>query len=94
MEQVRDLSKVSLVRTLSHSWKGLPSVSVEKNPPAMQERQEVWVQPLGGEDPTRHIPHVEEEMETHSSVLAAESYGQGSLVAYSPWGCRESDTTE
>ena len=33
-------------------------------------------------------------METHSSILAGESYGQGSLAGYSPWGCRESDTTE
>ena len=32
-----------------------------KNLPAMQE---TWVRPLGGEDP------VEEEVETHSSVLA------------------------
>jgi len=32
-----------------------------KNPPAMQE---TWVQPLGRED------SLEEEMETHSSILA------------------------
>ena len=32
-----------------------------KNPPAMQE---TWVPPLGGEDP------LEEEMATHSSMLA------------------------
>ena len=36
---------------------------MEKNPPAMQE---TWVQSLGGEDPR------EEEMETHSSILAWE----------------------
>ena len=35
-----------------------------KNPPAMQESQEMWVQPLGQEDP------LEEEMATHSSILA------------------------
>ena len=23
-----------------------------------------------------------------------DGYGQGSLVCYSPWGCKESDTTE
>ena len=34
-----------------------------KNPPAMQE---LWVQFLSGEDP------LEEEMETHSSILAWE----------------------
>jgi len=26
--------------------------------------------------------------------LPGESYGQGSLAGYSPWGCKESDTTE
>ena len=34
-------------------------------------------------------------MANHSSILARESHGQGSLVpSYSPWGCKESDTTE
>ena len=37
---------------------------VVKDPPAMQEIQEVWVRSLGQEDP------LEEEMATHSSVLA------------------------
>ena len=35
-----------------------------KNPPAVQETQEMWVQSLGREDP------LEEEMATHSSILA------------------------
>ena len=35
-----------------------------KNPPAMQETQEMLVQPLGQEDP------LEEEMATHSIILA------------------------
>ena len=34
-----------------------------KNPPAMQEVQETWVQSLGWEDP------LEEGMATHSSIL-------------------------
>ena len=37
--------------------------SVVKNPPAMQERQETWVQSLSQEDP------LEEGMATHSSIL-------------------------
>ena len=41
-----------------------PSDSVVKNPLAMQETQETWVRSLGQEDP------LEEEMATHSSVLA------------------------
>ena len=35
---------------------------------------------MGWEDP------LEKEMATHFSFLAWESYGQKSLVAYSPWG--------
>ena len=38
-----------------------------KNPPAMQEMQELQVQSLGLEDP------LEEGMATHSSILAGES---------------------
>ena len=37
---------------------------------------------------------LEEEMTTHSSILAGKSQGQKSLVGYSPWGCKESDMTE
>ena len=35
-----------------------------KNLPTIKEMQETWVQSLGGEDP------LEEEMTTHSSILA------------------------
>ena len=44
------------------------------------------------------IPEVgrswEEGMATHSSILTGESHGQRSLAGYSPWGRKESDTTE
>ena len=50
-----------------------------KNPPAMQE---TWVPPLGWEDP------LEKGTATHSSILAWRIPGT------SPWGCKESDTTE
>ena len=33
-------------------------------------------------------------MVTHSSILPGESHGQRSLVGCSPWGLKESDTTE
>ena len=33
-------------------------------------------------------------MATHSSILAWKFHGQRSLVGYSPWHCKESDTTE
>jgi len=37
---------------------------------------------------------LEEEMATHSSILAWRIHGQRSLVGCRPWGCKESDTTE
>ena len=52
-----------------------------KNLPAMGETQ---VRSLGQEDP------LEEEMATHSSILAWRIPQMGC----SPWGCKESDTTE
>ena len=50
-----------------------------KNPPEMRESQEMQVQFLNWEDPT------EEEMATHSSILAWRIHGQRSLGGYSPW---------
>ena len=50
----------------------------------MQETQEMQVRSLGQEDP------LEEEMATHSSVLAWEIPRTG----YGPWGRKESDATE
>ena len=55
-----------------------------KKLPAMQETQ---AQPLGWEEP------LEKGMATHSSLLPGESHGQTSLVSYSPWDRKESDTT-
>ena len=53
--------------------------------PAMRE---TWVQSLSREDP------LEKEMATHSNIQPGISHGQKSLVDYSPWGPKESDTTE
>ena len=53
--------------------------------PTMQETR---VQPLGKED------LLEKEMATHSSILPGKPRGGRSLVGYSPWGHKESDTTE
>ena len=61
---------------------------VAKNPPTMQETEEMWVQSLSWEDP------LEEEMATHSSILAGEFHGQRRLVGYSPWDHKELDKTE
>ena len=56
-----------------------------KSLPAMQETR---VQSLSWDDP------LEEEMATHSSILAGKSHGQRRLVGYNPWGHKELDTTE
>ena len=50
--------------------------------------QETQVRFLSWEDP------LEEEMATHSSILAGEIHGQRSLAGYSPKGCKGSDTTQ
>ena len=62
-----------------------PVAQMVKNLPAMQEMP---VHSLGQEDP------LEKGMATHSSILPGESHGQRSLVGYSSWGPKESDTTE
>ena len=56
-----------------------------KNLPAMQE---TWFQSLGQED------HLEMGMATHSSILAWRIPWTEDLGDYSPWGCKELDTTE
>ena len=69
----------------SYHTSHFPGGSDGKNPPAMLE---TWVQSLGWEDP------LEEGTVTHSSILSGKSHGQRSLAGYSPWGRKESDTTE
>jgi len=54
----------------------------------MQETQQTGVRSLGQEVP------LEEEMATHSSILAWKIQGQRSRVDYSPRGLKGSDTTE
>ena len=50
--------------------------------------QETWVWSLGGEDP------LEESVATHSIFLSGKCHTQRNLVCCSPWGYKESDTTE
>ena len=54
----------------------------------MQETQEIQARSLGQEDP------FEEEMANHSSILAWIIPWTEELAGYSPWGHKESDTTE
>ena len=71
---------------LQYSWASLVAQLVKKLP----TMQETWVQSLGWEDP------LEEGMATHSSILAWRILTDRGAwwAACSPWGHKESDTTE
>ena len=69
---------------LQFSWASLAAHTV-KNPLAVWE---TWVRSLGREDPLEEG----EELPTPGSS-PGESHGQRSLAGYSPWGCKELDTT-
>ena len=56
-----------------------------KNLPAMQDTR---VRSLLGKIPWRR------EWQPTPVFLPGDSHGQGSLVGYSPWGCKELDMTE
>ena len=66
-------------------WSIASGGSDGKNMPALWE---TGTQSLGQEDP------LEKGRATHSRILAWRIHGQRSLVGYSPWGCKELDTTE
>ena len=69
---------------LQYSWTSLVAQMV-KNPPLMQE---TWVQSLGWKIPWRR-----EQLPT--PVLSpGELHEQRNLAGYSPWGFKESNTTE
>ena len=76
---------IPIIHSIIQSQEDFPIAQMEKNLPAMQE---IWVQSLGQEIP------LEQEMATHSSILAWEFHGQKSLVGYSPWGPKELDMTK
>ena len=73
------------INTFLWSSLGFPGGSDGRNLPTMRETQ---VQPLGQEDP------LEKGMASTPVFLPGESHGQKSLVGYSPWGCKQLDTTE
>ena len=54
----------------------------------MQEVQKMWVQSLDKEDP------LEEEMATHSSILACKIPWIEKSGGLHPWGYQELDSTE
>ena len=79
------ISNFSYLSSLLMSLCASPVAQMLKCPSAMQK---TWVRSLGRED------FLEKEMATHSSTLAWKIPRMRSLVGYSPWGRKESDTTE
>ena len=72
------------------SCKGQASLGAQRarNLAAVQEMEETWLPSLGQEGP------LEEGVAAHSNIPAWRIPGQRSLVGYSPWGHKESDTPE
>ena len=64
---------------------GFPGAQMVKSLPAVQK---TLVRFLGQEDPLK------KDMETHSSILAWRIPWTKEHGGWSPWGCKESDTTE
>ena len=59
-----------------------------KNPPAIQEMKETWVQPWVGKISRNR------KWQPIPVFLPEKSHGQRSLVGPSPWGCEELDMSE
>ena len=78
--KVKGLGKIAISN--EHSISNVFLVQSAKNLPAVQE---TWVQSLGWEDPPEKSTLVS---------LPGKSHGQRSLAGCSPWGCKESGTTE
>ena len=68
--------------------KASPMAQQIKNSPAVWEKQEMWVQPLGPEDP------LEEEMATTPVFPPRKTPWTEERAGLSPKGCKESDMTE
>ena len=81
--QSRDQTWVSCIASLV--------AQVVKNLPAMQEAQ---VRFLGQETQEKGLPSWRREWQHTSVFLPGKSHGQRSLTGYSPWGRKESDTTQ
>ena len=69
-------------------WWDFPSIQRKWIRLPMQKMQEMKLPSLSWEDP------LEQEMQPSPVFLPGEFHGERSLVGYSPWDLKESDTTE
>ena len=78
------ISALQISSSIPFFWASLVAQMIEKLP-AMQKTR-VWF--LGWEDP------LEKVWQPTPVFLPGEFHGQKSLVGYTPWSCKESETTE
>ena len=78
-----DVSDLHISFISSLSIQGFPNGLVVKNPPAMQETQDMWVQSLGGKIPWSR------KWQSTAVFLLEKSHSQRSLVGYSPKSLEE-----
>ena len=69
-------------------WWDFPSIQRKRIRLPMQKMPEMKLPSLSWEDP------LEQEMQPSPVFLPGEFHGERSLVGYSPWDLKESDTTE
>lgn len=74
--------------SMDHTFGASQVALVGKNPPVMQETQEMWVWPVSQEDPWRKA------WQPSPVFSPGESHGQRSRAGYHPWGQKELDMTE
>ena len=72
------------VTTLYAKWSKYQPMRVKRG----EGMRDTWVRSLGWEDPWRRA------RQPTPVFLPGEFYGERSLACYSPWGHKESDTTE
>ena len=90
-KKIRSVTVSTFFPCICHEMRGLegfPGGLVVKNTPAVEDMQEMQVRSLGREFPWKRA------WQPTSVFLPGESHGQRSLASNSPWGCKESDTTD
>ena len=86
--KLHDAHRADLVSGEGHPWASPVGQTVKHLPARQETSRRCRFQPWAGKIPWRR------EWLPTPVFLPGEFDGQRSLAGYSPWGCRESDTTE